>query len=497
MLWILGFLIIFVAGGLTGVMLALVPFNWQVHDTHFVVAHMHYVLVGGMLFPLFAGLYYWMPHFSGRMPSDRLGRWGFWLVFAGFNGTFLIMHWTGLLGMPRRVHTYTAGMGWDLPNLLSSVFAFVMAIGIAVVLADFLLHLRWGARAPVNPWKADTLEWAMPTPPPSFNFDVPPQVNSRHPLWRTTPEADGSVSVAAGLPVAAAQRLMHARHGRRETLGVDPVSGLARDIIVLPGSSWLPLLSALGLAGVCLGLLFKTWVLAVVAALVSLVLLLLWSWKNGLAVEARGTTAATGLPLHSQTFDSPGRWGMGFTLLADSSLYLSLVFGWLFLWTSAPHWTRPEQPPLSPAMLVAIGALVVLAAVHHGRIVSGLRRGGGIENAPSEPGRSLALRTGAVMLAGLLASGGLLAILGKAPLEPSRNAHDAVVFVMLVYLLLHTGLGCLLTALQALRAWWGLVGPHAPYEFVVLTLWWRFTAAASWIGIAALVLVPIAFEDLR
>src|SRR5690606_31624748 len=262
-------------------------------------------------------------------------------------------------------------------------------------------------------------------------------------------------------------------------------------------SSWLPLLSALGLAGVCLGLLFKTWVLAVVAAPVSLVLLLLWSWKNGLAVEARGTTAATGLPLHSQTFDSPGRWGMGFTLLADSSLYLSLVFGWLFLWTSAPHWTRPEQPPLSPAMLVAIGALVVLAAVHHGRIVSGLRRGGGIENAPSEPGRSLALRTGAVMLAGLLASGGLLAILGKAPLEPSRNAHDAVVFVMLVYLLLHTGLGCLLTALQALRAWWGLVGPHAPYEFVVLTLWWRFTAAASWIGIAALVLVPIAFEDLR
>src|SRR5690606_39582017 len=110
-------------------------------------------------------------------------------------------------------------------------------------------------------------------PPPSSSFDVPPQVKSRHPLWRTTPEADGSVSVAAGLPVAAAQRLMHARHGRRETLGVDPVSGLARDIIVLPGSSWLPLLCALGLAGVCLGLLFTTWVLAVVAALVSLVLM--------------------------------------------------------------------------------------------------------------------------------------------------------------------------------------------------------------------------------
>lgn len=126
MLWVMGFLIIFVCGGLTGVMLALVPFNWQVHDTHFVVAHMHYVLVGGMFFPLIAGLYYWLPLFSGRMPSESLGRWGFWLTFLGFNGTFLIMHWTGLLGMPRRVYTYEAGSGWEIYNLLSSVSSFVL-----------------------------------------------------------------------------------------------------------------------------------------------------------------------------------------------------------------------------------------------------------------------------------------------------------------------------------------------------------------------------------
>jgi cytochrome c oxidase subunit I+III len=111
MLWVFGFLVIFVCGGLTGVMLALVPFDWQVHDTHFVVAHMHYVLVGGMLFPLIGGLYYWLPHFSGRMPSGRLGAWGFWLTFIGFNATFLLMHLTGLLGMPRRIYTYSAGLG--------------------------------------------------------------------------------------------------------------------------------------------------------------------------------------------------------------------------------------------------------------------------------------------------------------------------------------------------------------------------------------------------
>ena len=140
MLWLVGFLIVFVCGGLTGVMLALVPFDWQVHDTHFVVAHMHYVLVGGMFFPMMAGIYYWLPHFSGRMPSVRLGKWGFWLVFIGFNITFLIMHWTGLMGMPRRIYTYEAGLGWDLPNLISSIGSFIMAIGIATILLDIVIN---------------------------------------------------------------------------------------------------------------------------------------------------------------------------------------------------------------------------------------------------------------------------------------------------------------------------------------------------------------------
>src|SRR5690554_5597657 len=182
MLWILGFLVIFVLGGLTGVMLALVPFNWQVHDTHFVVAHMHYVLVGGMLFPVIAGLYYWLPHVSGRMPSDKLGKWGFWLTFTGFNVTFLIMHLTGLLGMPRRVYTYEAGLGWDMPNLVSSIGSFVMAMGIAMILVDLILHFRYGRPAGSNPWNADTLEWATTTPPAAYNFASLPEVSSRHPL---------------------------------------------------------------------------------------------------------------------------------------------------------------------------------------------------------------------------------------------------------------------------------------------------------------------------
>src|SRR5690554_1003111 len=212
MLWILGFLIIFVAGGLTGVMLALVPFNWQVHDTHFVVAHMHYVLVGGMLFPLIAGLYYWLPHFTGRMPSTRSSACAFWLIFVGFNLTFLSMHLTGMLGMPRRVYVYDSGLGWDLLNLLSSMGGFIQAIGFGIFALDVFLLARLGRPAPRNPWNAATLEWAMPTPPPPYNFASLPQVDSRHPLWETP---DLPASVAAGQP-----QLTSIHHGRRETYGV-------------------------------------------------------------------------------------------------------------------------------------------------------------------------------------------------------------------------------------------------------------------------------------
>src|SRR5690606_37413834 len=131
-MWFLaGFFITFIIGGLTGVMIALAPFNWQVHDTHFIVAHLHYVLIGGMVFPVLAAAYYWLPHFTGRMPSKHLGKISFWLVFLGFHLTFLPMHLTGLAGMPRRVHTYPADMGWDWLNLMSSVGGFIQAIGFA------------------------------------------------------------------------------------------------------------------------------------------------------------------------------------------------------------------------------------------------------------------------------------------------------------------------------------------------------------------------------
>jgi cytochrome c oxidase subunit I+III len=183
MLWVLGFFGIFIAGGLTGVMLAAVPLNIQVHDTFFVVAHFHYVLIGGAVFPLMGALYYWHPKITGRMLSERLSRWVFALFFIGFHLTFFPMHVLGLHGMPRRIYTYPEALGWGTLNGLASAGALLMACGVAIFLVDVVRARLAGAVAPDNPWEAGTLEWATSSPPANSNFLYPPTVGGREPLW--------------------------------------------------------------------------------------------------------------------------------------------------------------------------------------------------------------------------------------------------------------------------------------------------------------------------
>ena len=183
MLFAFGSLVIFVLGGLTGVMVAIAPFDFQAHDTFFVVGHLHYVLIGGALFPIFAGLYYFFPLVDGKPLSPRLGRIGFWLAFVGFNVAFLPMHLAGLRGMPRRVFTYAEGLGFDLLNLVSSIGAFVLAAGIAVIVWDIL---RPKGRQPFsarNPWNAGTLEWLQDMPGKPWGIRSIPEIDSRYPLW--------------------------------------------------------------------------------------------------------------------------------------------------------------------------------------------------------------------------------------------------------------------------------------------------------------------------
>jgi cytochrome c oxidase subunit 1 len=183
MIFCLGFLFQFLIAGLTGVMLAVVPFNWQLTDSYFVVAHFHYVLIGGLLYALFAGFYYWYPKAFGRLLNRKLGLLHFWLFTIGFHLTFDTMHFSGFLGMPRRIFTYDPGRGWETLNLIGSVGAIFQAVGVLCLVINLLRSLRHGKVAGNDPWDAWTLEWATTSPPPVYNFESAPVVRSRRPLW--------------------------------------------------------------------------------------------------------------------------------------------------------------------------------------------------------------------------------------------------------------------------------------------------------------------------
>jgi cytochrome c oxidase subunit 1 len=177
-----GFLVLFTLGGITGVIIAIFPIDRQVHDTYFIVAHFHFVLVAGSVTAVMAALYYWFPKITGRHLNETLGKASFWLQFVGFLGTFLIQHSLGLSGMPRRIYTYGESTGWGTDNLISTIGAYILGIGVVLTVLNVLWSLRRGTRVGPDPWRGNTLEWLTPSPPPPHNFDVEPVVRSVEPM---------------------------------------------------------------------------------------------------------------------------------------------------------------------------------------------------------------------------------------------------------------------------------------------------------------------------
>ncbi|WP_322889696.1 MULTISPECIES: cytochrome c oxidase subunit I [unclassified Yoonia] len=458
MLHIMGFFATFVIGGLTGVMVAMVPFNWQVHDTAFITAHLHYVLFGGFVFPVFAGIYYWLPHVSGRKRFFRLGEFAFWLIFAGFHVTFFAMHWVGLLGQRRRIDTYSPEDGWTLINLISSVGSFVLSIGIAMVLLDVILHVLSSRKSRRNPWQAGTLDWAMMTPPPSYNFASLPHVDSRHPLTDNP-----------ALPVRLAQGhgyLGTPRADWRETLMVDAATGRPEAHVIYPANTRLPILMSAVTGIFFLGLLLKTYWMVPIGMVGVAGLALRWVWMLGRKDDLGAQDIGQGIivPHASATDRSPGWWGSLFLMFANATLFGCLLFGFAFLWTVAPGWPPAVrfEPSLAELGLGVAGALTGAVALR-------------LAMAAVRDARATLPALGIALIGALVFGACCGVMLWRTP-PPTEHAYAATLFVLGSYGLFHAAVILLMTGHLIARVRQGYTSPARRSEFAVVSLWADYVA---------------------
>ena len=374
MKFMLGFIALFVIGGVSGVMTAAVPFDWQLTDTYFVVAHLHYVLVGINVFPVIAGVYYWFPKFTGRLMDETLGTWNFWVMFVGANLVFFPMHIVGLLGMPRRIYTYPAGLGWDAYNMIESAGALLFALGVVIFAWNVLRSRTRGKVAGPNPWDAGTLEWSMPSPPPPYNFAVLPTIGSRHPLWEDRLAEGSQRSILHSGPLL---------DNGRETFATSPLDAEPTAVMRMPEDSWLPLGLAVALGVVAYALLFSVWWLAVAGVVAAAIVVIAWLWPTeATAYEGVQETEFGVLPVGASGRRSVGFWGMSAVVATEGAFFAYLLFSYFYLSSmSANPWpaTVPKLPLpiLNTCLLLASSAFVWwgergITAGRRGRLTAGV-----------------------------------------------------------------------------------------------------------------------------
>ncbi len=477
-LFILGGLSSFVIGGLTGVMVALVPFDFQAHDSYFVVGHLHAVLIGGTLFPIAGAIYYYYPLVSGKVLSDKLGRIAFWLMFIGFNVAFVPMHLTGLLGMPRRVYTYDAGLGFDTLNAISTVGAFVLAAGIAVFVWDVVRPKHKQPYAPRNPWNAGTLEWLAEVPDEPWGVRSIPEIDGRYPLW-DQPNFMRDVDEGRFYLPDAAER-------KRETLVTTPVDANPIQCLRVAGPTFLTLLAALATGGLFIFSTFHLWTLAVVSGVLALAIILVWLW-TGTAIIPEKSHKDVGLgltlPLYVSGPKSVGWWGMFITMLGDMTAFVSLVFGYFFYWTVHDDFPPADEPvvgwkrPLIALALVGGAWLATLAARRWNR---------------ADRGRAThAALAAAVVLA---IGGALLLVLEplRAGLDPQRHVYPAIVWILVVWAVVHLAAGVIMQLYcVARRAAKRMTAAH-DIDIANVTLYWHFALLTVVITVAVIAGFPLA-----
>jgi cytochrome c oxidase subunit I+III len=355
LLYFLGFMFNFVLGGLTGVMVAVASFDWQVHDTYFVVAHFHYVLIGGVVFPTFGGLAYYLPKITGRMLNQRIGNWSFWLTFFGFNITFFPMHIMGFMGMPRRIYTYPQELGLGDLNMLSTVGAFILGLGGVLFLVDFLYSLKKGDAAGNNPWGARSLEWGLSSPPPIYGYLTPPNYRDQ----------DGQYIETSEPPSRLQSALMAGPVDWRATPVTSVIRAEEEGVQWLPGPTWVPFLSAVILLVVMLATLLKLYLLSGISFIFFAGMVVYWLWPNHpehIQQEAIALEEKTGVSFRPAGTASTVWWGMVGVITVLATALGALYFSYFYLWLQAKSWPQDNLglPAMAP-VLIALGLLLLSA----------------------------------------------------------------------------------------------------------------------------------------
>ncbi|MGD9915074.1 MAG: cytochrome c oxidase subunit I [Rhizobiaceae bacterium] len=476
MLFALGGIAIFVMGGLTGVMVALAPFDWQAHDTYFVVAHMHYVLIGGMLFPVFAGLYYYYPLIGGKHMSDKVGRFAFWMMFGGFNLTFFPMHLAGLRGMPRRIFTYPADIGWDWFNLVSTMGAVVLGIGMFAVVADVTLHRRRQKRGEVNPWNAGTLEWVS-EPEENWGMRSIPRVESRYPLW-DQPQLAREVN-------AGEWYLSDASEGRRETLVTSVLDGEPEQVLRVRGTAYVTIVAAATLGTVFVALTFKWWLLSLVAGIAFVAAVIWWLWTGTGEIpekDEKDIGRGISLPLYASGVKSTGWWAMFITMTGDGTAFASLVFGYFFFWTIHADFTGGLDGPGVFWPMLALGLFVLAWGATTGAREANRRGGVGLARLLLVGGAALAAAGSGAALAGPWTSG----------MDPTAHVYPAIVWILAIWAAIHGALGILMQLYCLARSLAGRLTPRHDMELHNVALYWHFMLVTALVTFLVIGVFPEA-----